>query len=117
MRYCLHPHCGQLVTAGYCQAHGRQYEQARGSQRERGYTRRWETRAALFRAKHPLCGMRPDGLRPVMSKCYEERRITIATQVDHVVPHRGDPVLFWDERNNWQSLCAKCGARKTRAGL
>lgn len=31
----------------------------------------------------------------------------MATVVDHIVPHRGDPVLFWDERN-WQPLCKRC---------
>lgn len=52
-----------------------------------------------------------------MSRCYDEKRTVLAEQVDHVVPHRGDPVLFWDVLNNWQSLCARCGARKSAAGL
>lgn len=52
-----------------------------------------------------------------MSQCFDEGRVTAAYQVDHVVPHRGDPVKFWDERGNWQSLCAACGSRKTRAGF
>lgn len=30
-----------------------------------------------------------------------------ATVVDHVIPHEGDEVLFWDE-SNWQSLCKTC---------
>lgn len=37
-------------------------------------------------------------------KCYEEGHITMATVVDHIVPHRGDQKLFWD-RGNWQPLC------------
>jgi 5-methylcytosine-specific restriction enzyme A len=61
--------------------------------------------------------MRPNGQVPVMSQCYDEGRITAATQTDHVQPHRGDQVLFWDVVNNWQSLCATCGARKSQAGL
>lgn len=36
--------------------------------------------------------------------CAEQGRITAATVVDHITPHRGDPVLFWDEQN-WQGLC------------
>jgi 5-methylcytosine-specific restriction protein A len=37
--------------------------------------------------------------------CIElEARITPARVVDHVKPHKGDMVLFWDE-NNWQALC------------
>jgi 5-methylcytosine-specific restriction protein A len=35
-----------------------------------------------------------------------------ATVVDHVVPHRGDPVLFWEE-SNWQSQCQPCHDAKT----
>jgi 5-methylcytosine-specific restriction protein A len=52
-----------------------------------------------------------------MSRCHDEGRVTVATLVDHVVPHRGDIDLFWDELHNWQSLCAACHARKTTAGL
>ena len=37
-----------------------------------------------------------------------------ATDVDHIVPHRGDMSLFWDV-NNWQALCHECHARKTYA--
>ncbi|MGN8738508.1 HNH endonuclease signature motif containing protein [Bilifractor sp. HCP3S3_D3] len=36
-----------------------------------------------------------------------------ATVVDHIVPHRGDPKLFWD-RSNWQALCKRCHDKKTR---
>ena len=52
-----------------------------------------------------------------MSACYEQGLATPAYQTDHVVPHRGDIDLFWDRDGNWQSLCASCGARKSRAGL
>jgi 5-methylcytosine-specific restriction protein A len=89
----------------------------RGSHRARGYTRRWERRAGFFKARYPLCGQRPAGQAPVMSRCHDEGRVTVATLVDHVVPHRGDTTLFWDEHGNWQSLCAACHARKTTAGL
>jgi 5-methylcytosine-specific restriction protein A len=51
-----------------------------------------------------------------MSRCYDEGRTTAAYQVDHVVPHRGDQLLFWD-RSNWQSLCRSCGAARSRAGF
>jgi 5-methylcytosine-specific restriction protein A len=38
--------------------------------------------------------------------------VTVATVVDHILPHRGDRVLFWD-RSNWQALSKKCHDRKT----
>lgn len=61
---------------------------------ERGYGARWQRERLGFLDEHPLCAM-----------CRERGRITPATVVDHIVPHKGDPVLFWDKRN-WQSLCA-----------
>nr|WP_233210020.1 HNH endonuclease [Comamonas sp. 26] len=37
--------------------------------------------------------------------CEAEGRVTAATVVDHVIPHRGDQSLFW-RRSNWKPLCA-----------
>jgi len=36
--------------------------------------------------------------------CKQDGRLTAATVVDHITPHKGDQVLFWD-KGNWQSLC------------
>ena len=36
--------------------------------------------------------------------------------LDHIIPHRGDQKLFWDE-GNWQALCKACHDRKTGRGL
>lgn len=35
-----------------------------------------------------------------------------ATDVDHIVPHKGNHELFWD-RDNWQALCHHCHSVKT----
>ena len=78
----------------------------------RGYTYRWAQASKRFRSRYPLCGMRPGGVPPVMSRCHDQRRLTVAALVDHVVPHRGDQVLFWDE-GNWQSMCHPCHNWKT----
>lgn len=32
--------------------------------------------------------------------------------VDHIIPHKGDQSLFWDQMN-WESLCARCHGLKT----
>jgi 5-methylcytosine-specific restriction protein A len=61
---------------------------------QRGYGYKWQKAREDYLAKHPLCVY-----------CEREGRVTLATVVDHKVPHRGDMTLFWD-RNNWQSLCA-----------
>jgi len=42
----------------------------------------------------------------------EPQVIRPATLVDHIIPHRGDNNLFWDE-DNWQALCTECHAIKT----
>jgi len=115
--YCAEPGCSVIVPSGRCPQHAREVDRDRGTRHDRGYDARWVRRAATFRKRYPLCGMRPGGQAPVHSGCYDEHRVTLAYQVDHVVPHKGDQGLFWDELNNWQSLCASCGARKSAAGL
>lgn len=63
------------------------------------YGRRWHKASRAFLAQHPLCQC---------PACDEGRkRVRQATVVDHKVPHRGDPALFWDERN-WQALSKRC---------
>lgn len=117
MRFCLWPGCTVRTNKAYCLDHERRQERAdRGSARQRGYTWKWETEAIAFLAEFPLCGMRPGGRAPVMSRCADEDRVTAAVLVDHVVPHRGDQMLFWDREQNWQSMCRACHNVKTRSG-
>jgi hypothetical protein len=35
-----------------------------------------------------------------------------ATILDHRIPHKGNPALFWAEAN-WQALCQRCHNSKT----
>ena len=49
-------------------------------------------------------------------RCASYGKITPATIVDHIVPHRGDMLLFWDQEN-WQALCKECHDQKTGHGL
>jgi len=69
------------------------YERRRGSARERGYDARWDRASALFKHHHPLC-----------LGCEAVGRLEPTTVVDHVEPHRGDMVKFWDQ-SMWQSSC------------
>jgi 5-methylcytosine-specific restriction protein A len=46
-------------------------------------------------------------------ECKAAGRVTAATMVDHIIPHRGDQKLFWDSEHNWQSGCKLCHDRKT----
>jgi 5-methylcytosine-specific restriction protein A len=74
------------------------YEQRRGSSARRGYGGKWLEAARRFLIAHPWC-----------IKCSR-----LASEVDHIIPHKGDMKLFWD-RKNWQSLCKECHSRKTAA--
>lgn len=46
------------------------------------------------------------------STCKKFNKNTPATVVDHIVPHRGDPTLFYDLAN-LQSMAKSCHDRKT----
>lgn len=65
-----------------------------GKKRHPFYNSKWQGARADYLARHPLCVM-----------CQTAGRLTPATVVDHVVPHKGDASRFWDQ-SNWQALCA-----------
>jgi 5-methylcytosine-specific restriction enzyme A len=67
----------------------------------RGYGYKWQQARAGYLAKHPLC-----------VECEKEGRVVAATDVDHIIPHKGDMVLFWDS-DNWQPLCKSHHSEKT----
>ena len=104
---CAHPGCPKLTELGvaFCGAHRGQrrriYDRQRGSAAKRLYGRAWQRARAAFLNRHPLCVV-----------CASEDRTTAATEVDHIKPHGGDLILFWD-RENWQALCKSCHSSKT----
>jgi 5-methylcytosine-specific restriction endonuclease McrA len=63
---------------------------------QRGYDARWSQARIRYLSDHPLCAY-----------CARDGALVPASVVDHIIPHRGDKVLFWDE-SNWQSLCKPC---------
>lgn len=71
----------------------------RESGTKRGYGRKWRTARIAFLAEpaNRICAV-----------CAS----AIATEVDHIVPHKGDWKLFW-RRSNWQGLCKPCHSRKS----
>jgi 5-methylcytosine-specific restriction protein A len=97
------------VVRGYCaecaakHSPKAKYEAQRLSACKRGYGRKWQAASAGFLARHPFCAdiYKVHGIR-----------VEMATLTDHIVPHKGDMVLFWD-RKNWQPLCASCHGIKT----
>jgi 5-methylcytosine-specific restriction protein A len=98
---CNSPRCPALTTKRFCAVHTQESKRAwrvsvestRPNARERGYDSRWQKARRGYLAKHTLC-----------AECERRQRVTLATVVDHIVPHRGDMELFWT-RSNWQGLC------------
>ncbi len=116
LKPCAHAGCSELVVAGCCPAHSREREQRRGSAYARGYDRRWATYRVWFLGRYPFCGDAPPSARePNDSLCRAEGRVTLATVVDHIEPHRGDPVKFWDPDNH-RAMCKTCHDIKTASG-
>lgn len=101
---CNHPGCPALVHKGaVCARHKKERTRTtdarRGSAHARGYTRGWEKYRRWYLRRHPVC-VEPGCTYP-------------ATEVDHIIRHKGqDDPLFWDESNH-QALCKSCHSRKT----
>jgi 5-methylcytosine-specific restriction protein A len=103
---CRSPGCSALISEpGYCDQHRKQKQREqdarRGSSAERGYGYRWQQYREVFLRENPLC-----------VHCAAEGRTTASNEVDHIKPHRGDAVLFWDPSNH-QALCKSCHSAKT----
>jgi len=102
---CNYPGCIVLVDSsnGRCEKHSTQLQRDlhRDSAARRGYGSKWRIARKAFLIRNPLC-----------AECLGRGILRAATVVDHVVPHRGELKLFWDE-SNWQSLCGPCHSRKT----
>ena len=104
MKPCYHPGCPELTPTGYCDKHKKEtrkrHNAYRGSAHSRGYTSRWRRESKRFLQYNAyvcaVCG-------------------GIATEVDHIVPHKGDPKLFWN-KDNWQPICSPCHKKKTARG-
>ncbi len=100
-RPCRHHGCPAVSMSGFCPEHQRTYDRQRGTAAERGYDGRWRAYRADVLRRHPLC-----------VQCQAAGQVRAATVVDHITPHRGDPVLMWAPTNH-QVLCASHHSRKT----
>lgn len=72
------------------------YDARRGSSRDRGYDSKWDAASRSHRARDPLCRY-----------CALVGEVKAADLTDHLYPHRGDRVLFWN-RTYWVSSCNDC---------
>ncbi|GMA52056.1 restriction endonuclease [Alicyclobacillus contaminans] len=104
LKPCAEPGCSALTRERYCDDHKQrvtEYDRHRGNSAQRGYDSRWRKARLAYLRAHPLC-----------AECERHGRMTPATVVDHIKPHKGDKALFWDT-NNWQPLCKPCHDAKT----
>jgi len=99
LKPCNHPGCPELTENRFCVKHKNIHE--RKSANARGYDSRWRKARKRFLKANPLC-----------VECLKADKLVEAAVVDHIIPHRGDKKIFWDE-SNWQALCKSCHDRKT----
>lgn len=111
-KICPHLNCNNLTRDKYCDDHKgdddkrerhrkKAYDTTRPNSYRRGYDRNWQAARLTYLTANPLC-----------VSCESKGVITVATEVDHISPHKGDKVLFWDA-GNWQGLCKPCHSSKT----
>ncbi len=99
-RPCAKRGCGQLVARGerFCMAHTGRPRRTPKPEGAIIYGGRWRAESKAFLAEPGNAWCRAcNG----MAQC-----------VDHVVAHKGDEELFWDQAN-WQPLCNPCHSKKT----
>ena len=103
-RPCKEPGCTAAAADGriYCREHERQYDRRRDAGVERKlYGSKWTKARRQYLMQHPLC-----------VECQRDGVVEAATVVDHIEPHRGDYMKFWN-RANWQGLCKRHHDSKT----
>ena len=101
---CAEKFCPNLVSEGrYCDVHKREKENnyEREAYRSVYTTTKWRVKRAIFLKQNPLCVM-----------CLKNNVFTPATEIDHIIPHRGEFRLLWN-RENWQALCKHHHSSKT----
>lgn len=105
-RPCSRAGCPELQPCSTHKPHtapGQTYRERRRAEPWRSIydTQRWRKLRKDVLARSPLC-----------VDCVGQQRVTLATVVDHVIPHRGDMRLAFDF-GNLQTLCDSCHGRKT----
>lgn len=104
LKKCSTTYCKRLTRGARCDECEAEYKAPRDDRptaTERGYDKRWSKLALLYRDKHPLC-----------ETCKAFGRTRASECVDHIIPQRVAPDLFYVEAN-WQSLCWSCHSSKT----
>lgn len=110
MRPCRRPGCRELTREGYCPQHRPKRVNDRSEEAE---SWRW-----MYWTDKWLDELRPNQLldEPFCRECARHGRRVWATDVDHIVDHKGNWEIFCDP-GNLESLCHSCHSRKTAREL
>lgn len=106
LRPCRKPGCQTLTRDGYCPEH--KPKPMQNGRRESAAWHAWYSLPIWTDDLRPAQLLR----QPFCRECARSGRRTRATDVDHIVDHKGDWQRFTD-RGNLQSLCHSCHSRKT----
>jgi 5-methylcytosine-specific restriction protein A len=109
LKGCFYSGCPNLTDSTYCDVHKKQKRREYDATRRPSYSQKnllyespaWRRERKNFLINHPLC-----------APCLAAGRVTQASEVDHIEPHKGNMSLFWDA-SNWQAICKPCHNRKT----
>lgn len=107
LRKCKHPGCRMVTSEGWCPAHKPKVIRKESAAWHHLYTDpryHWAERRTDQLIREPFC-----------RECAKRDLRVPATDVDHIVPHRGDVFQFMT--GQLQSLCHSCHSRKTMAEL
>jgi 5-methylcytosine-specific restriction protein A len=99
LKPCSYPGCPNLTTGGRCPLHRK--PDTRPTATERGYDAEWRRLRARHLRDNPYC-----------VECAKFGKVEKATEVDHIIPHKGDDSLRLDP-DNLQSLCHYHHSQKT----
>ena len=107
LRPCRYPGCYELVSDGYCSRHQPKKRLEQRSAEAESW--RW-----MYFTDEWRKDLRPTQLmrEALCRECAKAGRRVLATDVDHIVDHKGDWAVFCD-RSNLESLCHSCHSRKT----
>jgi len=112
---CVKPGCFNLTTDRYCSEHAYLAEKEKKDRHKYYDQFIRDKEAAKFYNSIEWKRLKQQALirdKGLCQECLSNQKITIATEVDHIIPIR----VRWDLRlrlDNLRSLCHKCHMRKT----
>ena len=99
---CAYQGCPTLVKSGYCDIHRPKEISYHDPASQRLYnSARWRKFRIAYLSTHVWC-----------VECLRANIYEVATDVDHIEPHRGDPIKFF--RGPFQPLCHAHHSAKTQ---